>query len=62
MSAGVLTSPEWGKMREGVVAARVIQREMQPDDLIGAALFLATSDSDFITGQSINVDGGAQMT
>ena len=62
MSEGVLANPEWQKMRQGVVAARVIQREMQPMDLVGTALYLSTPDSNFITGQSINVDGGAQMT
>jgi NAD(P)-dependent dehydrogenase (short-subunit alcohol dehydrogenase family) len=29
-----------------------------PQDLIGAALFLASEASDFITGQTIFVDGG----
>ena len=41
------------------LAMRAIKREMLPEDLIGALLFLASEDSDFITGQSINVDGGA---
>ena len=38
---------------------RAIQRDMLPEDIVGALLFLASEDSDFITGQSINVDGGA---
>jgi NAD(P)-dependent dehydrogenase (short-subunit alcohol dehydrogenase family) len=29
-----------------------------PQDLVGAAIFLASSDSDFITGQTIVVDDG----
>ena len=29
-----------------------------PEDLIGTLLFLASEDSDFLSGQSINVDGG----
>ena len=29
-----------------------------PDDITGLALFLASPDSDYITGQAINVDGG----
>jgi NAD(P)-dependent dehydrogenase (short-subunit alcohol dehydrogenase family) len=33
-------------------------RVLDPDDLEGAALFLASSASDFITGQTLVVDGG----
>ena len=43
------------------IAGRVIKRDMVPDDLIGAIVFLMTPDSDFITGQMINVDGGRYM-
>ena len=38
---------------------RIIKRAMEPEDLIGALLFLASDDSAFITGQNINVDGGS---
>ena len=37
---------------------RSIKREQQSEDVVGAVLFLAGSDSQFITGQIINVDGG----
>lgn len=40
-------------------AARCIQRWQVPEDLVGTVAFLASDDSDFITGQVINVDGGA---
>lgn len=30
----------------------------QPEDVVGAAVFLASSDSDYITQQTLNVDGG----
>ncbi len=36
-------------------------RLQQPMDLVGAAIFLASDDSDFITGQTILVDGGRVM-
>jgi NAD(P)-dependent dehydrogenase (short-subunit alcohol dehydrogenase family) len=35
---------------------------MFPPDLLGALVFLSSSDSDFITGQTIAVDGGATNT
>lgn len=38
-----------------------IKRAEQPEDLIGAALFLASSASDFMTGQTMIVDGGRQF-
>lgn len=37
---------------------QAIKRPQVPADLVGAAIFLASSESDFITGQTINVDGG----
>lgn len=40
---------------------RCLKREQYPQDLVGALLFLASSDSDFLTGQLINVDGGYSM-
>src|SRR3954469_19657756 len=36
----------------------VLGRASKPDDLVGVARFLASSDSDFMTGQSLMVDGG----
>ncbi|HEY8695818.1 MAG TPA: 3-oxoacyl-ACP reductase family protein [Chloroflexota bacterium] len=42
-------------------ASRIFQREEQPQDLVGAVLFLCSDDSAFVTGQIINVDGGANF-
>ena len=33
-----------------------------PEDLEGTAVFLASNDSDYITAQTINVDGGNWMS
>lgn len=41
-----------------VVASQCIPRREQATDLVGTAVFLASKDSDFITGQLIVVDGG----
>jgi NAD(P)-dependent dehydrogenase (short-subunit alcohol dehydrogenase family) len=38
--------------------ARAIKRDQYPEDLVGAIVFLCSADSDFITGQTLNVDGG----
>lgn len=44
--------------REAMAQATALRRVQTPDDLIGAVLFLASAGSDFITGQTVNVDGG----
>jgi len=41
---------------------RAIKRDEHPEDLLGTLVFLASADSDFITGQTIAVDGGANNT
>jgi len=41
---------------------RAIKRDEYPEDLLGALVFLASADSDFITGQTLAVDGGATNT
>ncbi len=40
---------------------RAIKRDELPEDIVGALVFLASADSDFITGQTIVVDGGLVM-
>ena len=40
---------------------RPIQRVQTVDDVVGAVMFLASREADFITGQTINVDGGVTM-
>jgi NAD(P)-dependent dehydrogenase (short-subunit alcohol dehydrogenase family) len=40
---------------------RAVRRHQMPDDIVGTILFLASADSDFVTGQLINVDGGTAM-
>lgn len=52
------STPEYMKAH---IDRRCIRREEYPEDLMGTVVFLASSDSDFITGQLINVDGGYSM-
>ena len=48
--------------RDRIIAARALKRDEYPEDLLGALIFLACADSDFITGQTIAVDGGVVNT
>jgi 3-oxoacyl-[acyl-carrier protein] reductase len=41
-----------------MLAMRCVSRIETPEDLVGIALFLASPDSAFVTGQSLTVDGG----
>jgi NAD(P)-dependent dehydrogenase (short-subunit alcohol dehydrogenase family) len=41
--------------------ARALQRDEEPEDLVGPVFFLASPDAGFITGQTLNVDGGKFM-
>lgn len=46
------------KMRKDAAAVRALKRVQEPADLTGAVVFFASADSDFITGQTLVVDGG----
>jgi NAD(P)-dependent dehydrogenase (short-subunit alcohol dehydrogenase family) len=48
--------------REATIQRRAIKRDAYPEDLLGALIFLASADSDFVTGQTLAVDGGAVNT
>jgi 3-oxoacyl-[acyl-carrier protein] reductase len=43
------------------VSLTPLRRLQQPEDLIGAILFLSSDESDFVTGQALVVDGGRHM-
>ncbi len=45
--------------RQPSLVRRALKRDEYPEDLLGALVFLASADSDFVTGQTIAVDGGA---
>ncbi len=49
------------QQRESSARDRAFSRVELPEDITGTALFLASSDSDFMTGQLIVVDGGSNM-
>jgi NAD(P)-dependent dehydrogenase (short-subunit alcohol dehydrogenase family) len=59
MSDGVKSHPEVvEKLRDVSIAARTIQRDQVPEDVAGAVVFLCTPAADFITGQTMVIDGG----
>ena len=45
-------------LRDVTIAARTIQRDQVPEDVVGAAVFLCSPAADFITGQTMVIDGG----
>jgi len=47
--------------RESSASSRAFQRIEVPEDVVGTALFLASADSDFMTGQLLVVEGGGIM-
>ncbi len=58
MTAPHLTRPE---VEQEMIRQTPLRRLGEPRDLIGAAIFLASSASDFVTGQNLIVDGGVTL-
>jgi NAD(P)-dependent dehydrogenase (short-subunit alcohol dehydrogenase family) len=48
--------------RAPAIQRRALKRDELPEDLVGTLVFLASADSDFVTGQTLAVDGGATNT
>ena len=58
MSEGVLARDGIAERAPGIAAARSLARDQQPEDLIGPCAFFLSDHSDFVSGQSLGVDGG----
>jgi NAD(P)-dependent dehydrogenase (short-subunit alcohol dehydrogenase family) len=56
-----LAGTESGTAKAKRVAALPLQRQGQPEDIGRAVAFLASEAADWVTGQTINVDGGQVM-
>ena len=77
IAPGVVDTPMWdqvdalfakyeglplGEKKRQVGAAVPFGRMGTPEDLTGAAVFLASSDADYVVAQTLNVDGGNWMS
>ena len=59
MSDGVKAHPEVVEaLRDVSIASRTIQRDQVPEDVVGAVVFLCSPAADFVTGQTLVIDGG----
>ena len=60
MSEGVIANSYYSSaVLSDNLASRCIKRDVMPEDLTGTVIFLASTDSDFMSGQTVLVDGGA---
>lgn len=51
-------APDPATVAANILPKQALQRRGYAEDLTGAFVFLASADSDFMTGQIVNVDGG----
>jgi NAD(P)-dependent dehydrogenase (short-subunit alcohol dehydrogenase family) len=59
MSEGVRENEEVVKaLREVSLASRTLKRDQEPEDVVGAVVFLCGPGASFVTGQTMVIDGG----
>ncbi|WP_211257404.1 SDR family NAD(P)-dependent oxidoreductase [Muricoccus aerilatus] len=62
LSDGLVGNEDYPEeMTRSVLETRCLMRDQTPEDLTGALAFLLSSESDFMTGQTVVVDGGSVM-
>lgn len=54
-------SPKTEKIIDAVIKATPFRRAAKPEEIASMVVFLASGDSDFMTGQTISVSGGLTM-
>ena len=58
MTAMARDNPDWSEFNKMILARTPAGRWGEPDEMAGAAVFLASAAADFITGATLPVDGG----
>ena len=61
LSEDVKANDAYATSRQLNVASRALKREQEPEDLVGTVIYLSSPESDFMTGQTLLVDGGSAM-
>jgi 3-oxoacyl-[acyl-carrier protein] reductase len=61
LSETQIQSSDTSYLKQRSYAEQAIKRPQVPNDLVGAVMFFASPASDFISGQTLNVDGGKSM-
>jgi NAD(P)-dependent dehydrogenase (short-subunit alcohol dehydrogenase family) len=52
------TAEQVAQLEKEIIGAQSIKRLLEPEDMVGAAVFLASDEASMVTGQTIVVDGG----
>jgi NAD(P)-dependent dehydrogenase (short-subunit alcohol dehydrogenase family) len=61
MSELVKANEAYATSRTLNINSRALKREQDPEDLVGTVVYLSSPESDFMTGQTLLVDGGSAM-
>jgi len=61
LSEDVKANEAYATSRQLNIASRALKREQDPEDLVGTVVYLSSPESDFMTGQTMLVDGGSAM-
>lgn len=57
----VLGAERWNAMKADAVSRYPLRRIARPEDVARAALFFASDDAAFLTGQVLEISGGARL-
>ncbi|MBL8223899.1 MAG: SDR family oxidoreductase [Chromatiales bacterium] len=57
----IVPAAQWEQVRKGIGGTYPLRRIGQPDDIAGPVAFLASDDACFVTGQILEITGGARL-